>query len=76
MRKGRDRGPAEKEEEKRGEMGRGRKYRGGQGRDEAKEEGREKERVAEKMEDITGGKSRGIQRHELARSTFHIMTSS
>lgn len=42
MGKGRDRGPAEKEEEKRGEMGRGRKYREGQGRDGAKEERREK----------------------------------
>lgn len=42
MGKGRDRGPAEKEEEKRREMGRARKYRGGQGRDGAKEERREK----------------------------------
>lgn len=76
MGKGRDRDPAEKKGKERGEMGRGGKYRGGQGRDGAKEEKRENERVAEKIEDVRGGKRRGIQRHELARNTFHIVTSS
>lgn len=76
MRKGGDRDPAEKKGKERGEMGRGGIYRGGQGRDWAKEDRRENEREAEKIEDVRGGKSRGIQRHEPARSTFHIVTSS
>lgn len=76
MGKGRDRDPVEKKGNEGGEMGRGGKSRGGQGRDGAKEDRRENERVAEKIEDVRGGKSRGIQRHEPARSTFHIVTSS